>query len=95
MNSTSVKRNNNAKYSAKRISKREVYNMNYLEIENVIGREIIDSAETLPLKLKYGSQTAPSRAARLPAALPQASLRRWNFATATSPDSAARAFPGL
>ena len=26
-----------------RISKREVYNMNYLEIENVIGREIIDS----------------------------------------------------
>ena len=47
-------------------------------------------AETLPLKLKYGSQTAPSRAARLPAALPQASLRRWNFATATSPDSAAK-----
>lgn len=43
MNSTSVKRNNNAKYSAMRISKREVYNMNYLEIENVIGREIIDS----------------------------------------------------
>ena len=62
--------------------------MNYLEIENVIGREI-------PLRRRYISQTEQSQGARLPAALPPANSRLWSFATAINPVSAARACPRL
>ena len=64
--------------------------MDYLQIEKVIGREIIDSrgnptveAEVYLADGTIGSGAAPSGS------------RLWSFATVTSPDSAARAFPRL
>ena len=65
--------------------------MNYLEIESVIGREILDSAETPPLRLRSLWPTALLHAAAPRPVLPPASLRRWSSATATRAVTWARA----
>ena len=56
--------------------------MFYTAIEKVIGREILDSR---------GNPTVEAEVL-LPAVLPQVSLRLLSFVTATSPDTAERAF---
>ena len=65
--------------------------MNYLEIENVIGREIIDSRgnPTVEAEVWLADGTIARGAA------PSGASTGEFEATATSPDSAARAFPGL
>ena len=57
--------------------------MNYLEIESVIGREILDSRGIPPLRPRLLWPTARLPAAVPPPALPPASSRLWSCATAT------------
>ena len=56
--------------------------MNYLSIENVVGREIL-------------LLTVPLQEALLPAALPQVSSRLLSFVTATKADTLAKVFRRL
>ena len=90
MNTDPQKRNNNVKYSAIAVNQREVFIMNYLEIENVIGREIIDSRGNPTVEAEVW--LADGTVAR---ALLRANLKRSNSVTATSHASAARAFRRL
>ena len=60
--------------------------MNYLEIESVVGREILDSRGNPTVEAEI---TLP--AAAPPPAHPPASSRRWNFAMATRAAILARA----
>ncbi len=57
--------------------------MNYLEIESVIGREILTPAEIPPLRPRSLWPTARLPAAVPPPALLPASSRLWSCATAT------------
>ena len=62
--------------------------MNYLEIESVVGREILDSRGNPTVEAEI--TLADGTAALLPAH-PPASLRRWSCATATRAATWARA----
>lgn len=53
--------------------------MSYLEIEKVIGREIIDSRGNPTVEAEVWLRTAPWAGARPPAAHPPASLRHWEL----------------
>ncbi len=65
--------------------------MNYLEIESVIGREILDSRgnPTVEAEITLADGTVARGCAR--PVLPPASLRRWSSATATRAATWARA----
>ncbi len=66
--------------------------MNYLEIESVVGREILDSRgnPTVEAEITLADGTV-ARGCAPPPAHPPASSRRWSFAMATRAAILARA----
>ena len=70
----------------------------YIEIVDVIGREVMDSRGTRPLRLRFTLRATPAHtwaALLFRPVLPPASSRLASCVTATSPATTARAYSRL